>query len=212
MSSERWAGSDLLVLRRSRSVFLLSINICAVAHLCMFDVMQSCTEFRAPRDPISHCDPQWEVRCPHSHHRPPLSERRGPPPPSAGEAAASVLCTSLCSCSVSIYIHRWKRQLAALDETSLFWDATPPSLCMPHTVASATKKKNRMLALNLPGWILILPYSNDSEIQLHFNQLSQDNAKNSHCGFQIRVRCRPPVWGSVWCHISASSCSLELKC
>lgn len=122
------------------------------------------------------------------------------------------LRTSLCSLSSTSTTHCWKRRLAALDEASLFWDATPPSLCVPHTVASATKKKNLMLALKLPGWILILPYSNDSEIQLHFNQLSQDNARNSHYGFQIHVRCRPPVWGSVWCHISMSSCSLELKC
>lgn len=137
----------------------------------------------------------------------------GPPAPiSRIDGSFCFLCTSLCSCFVSIYIHRWKRQLTALDETSLFWDATPPSLCVPHTVASVTKKKKLMLVPNLPGWILILAYSNDSKIQLHFNQLFQDNAKNSHCGFQIHVRCRPPVWGSVWCHISVSSCSLELKC
>lgn len=121
------------------------------------------------------------------------------------------LCMSLWSCFVSVYIHRCKQRRSALDETSLFWDATPPSLCVPHTVASATRTKN-LMNLNLPGWILILPYSSESEIQLHFNQLSQDNAKNSHCGFQMHVRCRPPVWGSVWCDISVSSCSLELKC
>lgn len=176
--------------------------------------MQSCTELRTPRDPISHCDPQWEVRCPHSHHRPPPSPAQcfgaeGPPAPiSRRDSSFWFLRTSL----LLFHLRLHPPLLAALDETSLFWDATPPSLCVPHTVASATKKKNLMLALNLPGWILILPYSNGSEIQLHFNQLSQDNAKNSHCGFQMRVRCRPPVWGSVWCDISVSSCSLELKC
>lgn len=84
-----------------------------------------------------------------------------------------------------------------------------------HTVASATKSEEQeSKTWTLLSWMHSLLYSNitDCEIQLHFNHPSQGNTKNSHCGFQIHVRCRPPVWGSVCCDISVSSRSFKLKC